>query len=296
MLSPRYTELISPTYDALIQLGGSGTNKEIYEKVIENLNLTEEVIDEPHLESTNLSEVEYQLAWARTYLKNYGVIVNSARSVWSITSEFASRKKIDVKEIIEYTVQKNAMKRKMSVEPKSNEKGKNEENPEDEIVDNDEVEFPEEVKPWRRHLAEVLQNMDPYGFERLSQRLLRECGFTQVSVTKKSVDGGIDGVGKLKINGIFSFNIAFQCKRYKGSVPSSDIRDFRGSLTTDIEKGVFITTGTFSKAAKDEATTSGKKVIDLIDGEEFVSKLAEYSIGVKEVKTYEIDEEFFEKI
>ena len=293
-LSPTYTELIIPTYDALKQLGGSGTNNEIYERVIVNLNLSDEVLDEPHLGSLNQSEVEYQLAWARTYLKNYGIIVNSARSVWSITSEYASELTVSAKEIVAFTVQKNAKKREMA---KSNDKpdGKMDK-PEDDIDSNDDVEFPDEVKPWRQQLANVLQNMDPYGFERLSQRLLRECGFTQVSVTKKSGDGGIDGTGKLKINGFVSFNVAFQCKRYKGLVSSGDIRDFRGSLTTDIEKGIFITTGSFSKAAKDEATTPGKKQIDLIDGEEFISKLAEYSIGVKEVKTYEIDEDFFAKI
>ena len=293
-LSPTYTELIIPTYDALKQLGGSGTNNEIYERVIVNLNLSDEVLDEPHLGSLNQSEVEYQLAWARTYLKNYGIIVNSARSVWSITSEYASELTVSAKEIVAFTVQKNAKKREMA---KSNDKpdGKMDK-PEDDIDSNDDVEFPDEVKPWRQQLANVLQNMDPYGFERLSQRLLRECGFTQVSVTKKSGDGGIDGTGKLKINGIVSFNVAFQCKRYKGLVSSGDIRDFRGSLTTDIEKGIFITPGSFSKAAKDEATTPGKKQIDLIDGEEFISKLAEYSIGVKEVKTYEIDEDFFAKI
>lgn len=293
-LSPTYTELIIPTYDALKQLGGSGTNNEIYERVIVNLNLSDEVLDEPHLGSLNQSEVEYQLAWARTYLKNYGIIVNSARSVWSITSEYASELTVSAKEIVAFTVQKNAKKREMA---KSNDKpdGKMDK-PEDDIDSNDDVEFPDEVKPWRQQLANVLQNMDPYGFERLSQRLLRECGFIQVSVTKKSGDGGIDGTGKLKINGIVSFNVAFQCKRYKGLVSSGDIRDFRGSLTTDIEKGIFITTGSFSKAAKDEATTPGKKQIDLIDGEEFISKLAEYSIGVKEVKTYEIDEDFFAKI
>lgn len=138
--------------------------------------------------------------------------------------------------------------------------------------------------------------MDPYGFERLAQRVLRECGFTQVEVTKKSGDGGIDGTGKLKINGIFSFNVAFQCKRYKGAVGAGDIRDFRGSLTTDIEKGVFITTGSFTKAAKEEASNPGKQQIDLIDGEEFINKIAKYGIGVREVITYEIDEDFFLKI
>lgn len=138
--------------------------------------------------------------------------------------------------------------------------------------------------------------MNPYGFERLTQRLLRECGFVQVEVTKKSGDGGIDGTGKLKINGIFSFNVAFQCKRYSGSVGASEIRDFRGSLTTNIEKGILITTGTFTKQAKEEASSPGKQQIDLIDGEEFINKIAEFGIGVREVKTYEIDEEFFQKI
>ena len=138
--------------------------------------------------------------------------------------------------------------------------------------------------------------MDPWGFERLAQRLLRECGFTQVQVTKKTGDGGIDGTGKLKINGIFSFNVAFQCKRYKGSVSAGDIRDFRGSLATNIEKGVFITTGSFTKAARDEASEQGKQQIDLIDGDEFMNKLAEYNIGLKEVKSYDIDENFFRNI
>lgn len=110
-LSPTYTELIIPTYDALKQLGGSGTNNEIYERVIVDLNLSDEVLDEPHLGSLNQSEVEYQLAWARTYLKNYGIIVNSARSVWSITSEYASELTVSAKEIVAFTVQKNAKKR-----------------------------------------------------------------------------------------------------------------------------------------------------------------------------------------
>lgn len=81
----------------------------------------------------------------------------------------------------------------------------------------------------------------------LTQRVLREYGFTDVVVTKSSGDGGIDGFGKLKINGIISFNIAFQRKRYQGVAGSPIIRDFRGSLTKNIEKGVLITTGTFQR-------------------------------------------------
>ena len=125
---------------------------------------------------------------------------------------------------------------------------------------------------------------------------MRECGFSQVEVTQKTRDGGIDGTGKLKINGIVSFNVAFQCKRYKGSVLPEDIKAFRGSLTTDIEKGVFITTGTFTKAARAESVQKGKQQIDLIDGEELIDKLIEYKIGVREKTIFEVDDEFFKNI
>ena len=287
-----YKELIVPTYEALLKLGGSGTNDEICAQVIRDMNLPDEVVDEPHLGNINQTELEYQLAWARTYLKNYGVIVNSGRSVWAITADYTNKVQINAKEIVAYTVSKRAQQ-KPGGENVTDGKCVQ---PCDDDASNDYEEYPDEIKPWRQKLSEILQNMDPYGFERLTQRLLRECGFSQVEVTKKSGDGGIDGTGKLKINGIFSFNVAFQCKRYKGAVSASDIRDFRGSLTTDIEKGVLITTGTFTKAAKEEASNPGKQQIDLIDGEEFINKIAEYGIGVREVKTYEVDEKFFEKI
>ena len=287
-----YKELIIPTYEALLKLGGSGTNDEICAQVIKAMNLPDDIVDEPHLGNINQTELEYQLAWARTYLKNFGVIINSGRSVWAIAPDYTTKVELNAKEIVAYTVNRNLQRRLKAAsftEVQDSE-------PNDTDPTNDYEEYPDEIKPWRQKLSEILQNMDPYGFERLTQRLLRECGFSQVEVTKKSGDGGIDGTGKLKINGIFSFNVAFQCKRYKGAVGAGDIRDFRGSLTTDIEKGVLITTGTFTKAAKEEASNPGKQQIDLIDGEEFINKIAEYGIGVKEVKTYEVDENFFEKI
>lgn len=280
---PRYPQLLNPLFQALKDLGGSGSNSELLDKVIENMRLPADVVDIMHKGRTDMSEVAYQMAWARTDLKNAGVITNSSRSVWSILPEYTSVDELDPKEILK-KIRKN-------INPVNDDPA-----PEDDDPTNDEVEYPEEAKPWKARLAEILQNMDPYGFERLTQRVLRECGFSQVEVTKKSGDGGIDGTGKLKINGIFSFNVAFQCKRYSGLVGAPAVRDFRGSLTTDIEKGVLITTGTFSKAAREEASNPGKQQIDLIDGDEFITKIAEYGIGVREVKAYEIDEEYFKKI
>ena len=292
---PRYTQLIVPTFNALKELGGSGKNAEILDQIITDLNISDDVADIQHKGRTNKSELSYQADWARTYLRIYGVIENSARSVWSIKPDYVSVTDLDPKMIVD-TVIKETRKRKMKSDSSLEEKQRVTETPEDDDPSNDYAEFPDELKPWREQLADILQNMNPYGFERLSQRVLRECGFSQVEVTKKSGDGGIDGTGKLKINGIFSFNVAFQCKRYSGLVGAPAIRDFRGSLTTNIEKGVLITTGTFSKAAREEAASPGKQQIDLVDGEDFINMIAEYGIGVKEVKTYEIDENFFNKI
>lgn len=287
--SPTYTELIIPTVKALKKLGGSGTNGEIYDQILLEMNLSTEAIEESHLGSTNQTELQYQLAWARTYLKNYGIISNSKRCVWSIEPKYSNTNpsELNAREIIAYS--------KKAEQIEQNKNIMNEE-PQDNDIENDDYEFPEENKSWKVKLSKILHDMDPFAFERLAQRLLRECGFIEVKVTKKTNDGGIDGTGKLKINGIITFNIAFQCKRYKDSVSAKEIRDFRGSLKSDVEKGIFITTSNFTQAAKKEAVEEGKKTIDLVDGEEFIDKLIEYEIGVKEVKSYVVDEAFFNNI
>lgn len=286
--SPTQLELVEPVFAVLVELGGSATIDEIRDKVIENLRLSDDVVDEPHKGSASQqTELEYQLAWARTRLKNYGAITNSKRGVWMITPEFADKKAIS-REAVSENIKETRMNGKTKAEA--------EKILEDGDPSNDGIDTIEDTEPWKAELAETLHNMDPFAFERLSMLLLRECGFTQVTVTKKSGDGGIDGTGKLRINGIFSFNVAFQCKRFKGSVSAGDIRDFRGSLTTDIEKGVLITTGSFTKAAREEASNAGKQQIDLMDGEEFISKLIEYRLGVKERTIYEVDKEFFKKV
>jgi restriction system protein len=259
----------------LDDLGGSGSNEEIYNRVLLITQLPTDVVDIMH--NFTMTEIEYRLAWSRTYLKNFGAIENSKHRVWSLTAKGAKmlkEKNIDAKEISVFTTKKRGNTNIAS---------------EDDLVKI-------ESTNWREQITDILLHLDPYAFERLAQRLLRECGFSDVQVTKRSGDGGIDGTGKLRIQGIFSFNVAFQCKRYKGQVGAGEIRDFRGSLSTNIEKGVLITTGTFTKAAKEEAASEGKRLIDLMDGEELINKLAEYGIGLNEVKSYEVDEDFFNSL
>lgn len=271
-LCPPAQFFYEPTLQALDMLGGSGSTQEIYKKILTITNLPQDVIDEMH--SFTMTEVEYRLMWARTELKNFGAVENSKQGVWHLTPKGAKLLKSG-------EIDWRAIKKVVS-KSKTNNGGK---------ADGGDDSHNE--KDWRERTSEILQNLNPYAFEKLAQRLLRECGFSDVEVTKKSGDGGIDGTGKLRINGIFSFNVAFQCKRFKGQVGSPQIRDFRGSLGTNIEKGVLITTGTFTREAKEEASSEGKRLIDLMDGEELINKLAEYGVGLKEIKSYEVDEDFF---
>ena len=147
-------------------------------------------------------------------------------------------------------------------------------------------------------LIETLLSIPPDAFERLSQRLLRESGFTQVEVTGKVGDGGIDGKGIVRINGFLSFHVIFQCKRYKGSISPSQIRDFRGAMQGRADKGLFITTGTFTREATKEASRDGAPPIDLIDGELLCEKLKELGLGVttETVEVINIKADWFDKL
>ena len=151
---------------------------------------------------------------------------------------------------------------------------------------------------WQQQLHRILLSLDPSAFERLVQRLLQESGFIQVQVTGKSGDGGIDGVGISRINGFLSFHVLFQCKRYQGSVTASQIRDFRGAMQGRTDKGLIITTGTFTRDAVKEATRDGAPPIDLIDGEQLVQRLKELGLGVKitMIESVEVNPDWFSKI
>src|SRR3989338_344418 len=269
MSVPSYDDLFNPVIKALHELGGSGSVSEIEEKVAELLKLSEEDLSSIH--RGNRTELSYRLAWTRNYLKRYGVLENSSRGVWALTQKGRETKNVDKKEV-NYFV-KNLDKQSESIESEVAEGGKPESS----------------LKLWEDELLEQLLKLSPEAFERLCQRILRESGFIQVEVTGRSGDGGIDGRGIIKIGGLLSFHIIFQCKRYVGSVSSQQVRDFRGAMVGRSDKGLFITTGTFTRDAKQEATRDGAPPVDLIDGEALAEKMKELKLGVK-IKTEEVVE------
>lgn len=264
----KYDELFNPVLQALHKLGGSGTNNEIEDTIIELLGLTDEEVEDIH--RGNTSKLSYRSAWARNYLKRLGLIENSGRALWTLTSEGLKTQKIDKEEAKKIVKILSGVKKE---KPK-----KNQEKPEACPA----VEESEELNElsWEDELIEILKNMKPDAFERLSQRFLRELGFTNVEVTGKSGDGGIDGVGVIKVGGILSFHVVFQCKRYSGSVSSPSIRDFRGAMIGRADKGLFITTGAFTRDARREAQRDGAPPIDLIDGNDLAEQLKNLRLGV----------------
>lgn len=275
---PSVSAFYKPTVQALISLGGSGSIEELNEQVYAIMQLSDEVLAVPHNKDSR-SKVDYRLAWARTRLKIAGVVENSSRGIWTLSDP-----DVELSSIIPTYIDRKSAE---TIERKHKSEGIT-------VGLKDE----EETQTWKDRLLEKLYTVSSGSFERLTQRILRESGFVQVEVTGRSGDGGIDGKGILRINGFLSFQILFQCKRHRGSVSASMIRDFRGAMQGRADKGLFITTGVFSRGAVREATRDGVPAIDLVDGELLCDKLKELELGVKTevVESIMLELEWFDKI
>jgi restriction system protein len=284
---PTFDELLNPLIRAIRALGGSGSIQELYDKVVELEQLPEAVLAQTHTENGDQTEVAYRLAWARSYLKKFGLLDNSKRGVWSLTAQAKDLDKVNSAEVVRFVralSKKNGTKKAESLTSQE--------------IPDDLLKEEAQEEAWKMKLSAVLTSLAPAAFERLAQRMLRELGFTQVEVTGRIGDGGIDGRGIARVNGVMSFHVLFQCKRYKGSVGSGEIRDFRGAMVGRADKGLFITTGVFTPAAVKEATRDGAPPIDLIDGEMFGEQLKELGLGVQKelVENIKIDDKWFEGI
>lgn len=282
---PPVTTLLWPTLRAVRETGDSGTIEEIDEKVVELERFTGEQQAVLHKEGP-LSEIAYRLAWAKTYLKGMGLLDNSTRGVWATTElgRTVSEPQIEVLHK-EYRARLLEQRRARS---------------RTELVAQDVPEAEDgQASDWREELLQSMLNMPPAGFERLAQRLLRAAGFVNTDITGRSGDGGIDGIGVYRLS-LVSFPVFFQCKRYKGSVGPEKVRDFRGAMAGRGDKGLLITTGTFTAEAKREATRDGAPPVDLIDGERLCELLKEHQLGVRRVERIvedvEVVTEFFSEL
>jgi len=276
-----FVRWFGPLLDALRQLGGSAKPREAADIIAEKLDLHEDKLNE--LLNSGQSRYYNQVAWARQYLAWEGLLDTSQHGIWALSAKGENTTLTD-EQAREIFLKWVDIHRKAKLDKS-----------EKEIIEEQEEGEPDDIQPTNlADLLQVLQSLTPDGFERICQRLLRESGFEKVVVTGQSHDGGIDGYGTLEMNPFVSFKVLFQCKRYKGTVSRAQVGDFRNAMIGRAEKGIIITTGTFSSDAIKEANRDGAPHVELVDGEKLVEMFKRVELGVKPKTVYEVDLPFFE--
>jgi restriction system protein len=245
----------------------------------------------PELEetlSTGASKFENKIAWVRLYLVLTGYLDRSKRGVWTLTEKGKNAPILSDDEVNQLLLDVQRQGKKVSGVKSDPDADANEAEGDGEA----DAQSPEE-SGYKTQLLALIRSISPGAFERLCQRLLRESDFEQVVVTGRSRDGGIDGIGVLKVNAFVTFKVLFQCKRYAGAVSSSVVRDFRGAMQGRADKGIILTTGSFSSDALKEAVRDGVPPIELVDGEKLVDLFESLEFGLIPRTTYDVDPNFF---
>lgn len=296
---PAYTDLLWPTLTAVSELGGSGSISEIAETVVKREDFSEEQQAVLHGDGPQ-TEIEYRLAWARTYLKGMGLLTNSKRGVWTLTDDGTGLLTDPVFSDSDRRKRTRDLHARYVTETRDAQKSKQPKLAKDGTPGGDPTgSASDETADWKQTLLEAVMAVPPDRFERLASRLLCEAGFISATVTGRSGDGGIDGLGVYRLS-LVSFPVFYQCKRYRGSVGSGAVRDFRGAMAGRGDKGLLITTGSFTAEAKAEATHDGAPPVDLIDGDRLCDLLKEYELGVRteirQVEDVTVDASFFAEV
>ncbi len=282
---PLYPELHWITLKSIRGLPMPATNEEINEAVIAALDLTAEQQDVPAANGRQ-TEAGYRVAWCRSDLKAVGAIENVGTGLWQLTDEGAKMSEETVR-------RRHKDNRRLH---RTSQSGKSGARPD--ATDRANSRETDSERDWTEDLLDRLLVMSPAAFEELSKRLLIATGFEDVEVTGRSGDGGIDGTARYRFS-LISVPVYFQCKRYNGSVGPKTVREFRGALPSPNDRGLIITTGTFTKSAKEAATPPGYLPLDLIDGMGLCELLKERRLGVevrqRTVEDVIIDPRYFDR-
>jgi restriction system protein len=287
--APEFVRFIGPVIASLRELGGSGRPDEVRSAIAKALKISEEEQAKP-LPSGVQSRFENQVHWARFYLAKGGYIDASRHGVWTLTEKardlgnMSSAQAREVYRAVATEFSKSRVKASLAVEADA---------ADEQVAPGSDAEHT--LVNYREAVAAKLQALPAAGFERFCQRLLREAGFEEVAITGRSGDGGIDGIGILQVNPLVSFKVLFQCKRYAGSVSPSHVRDFRGAMMGRADKGIIITTGSFTSDARKEAVRDGVPPIELVDGDKLINMLEQLELGLQPRRTFEVDAQFFDQ-
>lgn len=284
---PKFVQYFQPVIDGLRDLGSSAKPKEVYAWIAEHHD-----IPKAEIEGTTKggqSKFENKVGWARFYLAKAGMIDTEQRGVWVLTekgrkAKLSHTEAYDLFKTIHDGFPRNDGK-DAKAEPKT-------------IVEDEDASAPDEntylnQDEIQERLVDILKGLTPKGFEEFCARLLRHIGFENVKVTGESGDQGIDGEGYLLINRFVRTKVMFQSKRYDKTVGPEKIREFRGAIQGKAERGIFLTTGTFTKGARETAAQENATAIELVDIDRLLELLIEENLGVRETKALTIEADFF---
>ena len=276
---------MKPILDALRDIGGSGRAAQVKDQVAQKMGISDS--ERAQLNKSGKSKIDNLIEWARFYLAKSGFLDPRQRGIWTLTEKgISAHLSSEQVKAVRADVDANLRKKRLQVESVRTVPP---------TVELEESESPEHLD-HREVLLSTIRNLPPTGFEHLCRYLLLKCGFEQVNVSGKTGDGGIDGSGTLRLNKVVSTTVLFQCKRYDGSVGAPVVRDFRGALVGRAEKGMIISTGTFTSAAESEARRDGAVPIELINGERLIELFEELEIGLTNPrKVFDVDDEFFQR-
>jgi restriction system protein len=280
-----FVKWFGPLLDALRDLGDSGRPREVSDRIAKNMNLSDQVLDET-LKSGG-SRFHNQVAWARQYMVWEDLLDSSKHGTWTLTEKGRTAH-------ITETQAADIFKKWVAIHAEIRKQKKADESDHPQEVDT----APEELVPEEKlNLISTLRSLSPVGFEKVSRELLRESGFENVEITGGSADGGIDGFGTLEINPFVSFKVLFQCKRYAEGTPVSraHVADFRNAMIGRAEKGIIITTSSFTNSAVKEANREGAPQVELVDGIKLVEMFERVELGVKKRTVFDVDPAYFEK-
>jgi restriction system protein len=289
----------------LLQFAADGKEKKFSDAIdfiAEQFKLTQEERAQL-LPSGNQSRFDNRVGWSRTHLKNAGLIDYVRRGVFKISKRgqdvlVQKPKAINLKFLNQFPEFIEFRKKRETTEPSSPTAQIASVTPEEQMAH-----LAQELRTkLADELLEQIKTMNPYRFERLVLDLLLAMGYggsreEAATVTQKSGDEGIDGLineDRLGLDCIY-----VQAKRWQNSVGRPEIQSFVGALAgKHANKGIFITTSSFSSAAIEFAKSISQRVI-LIDGARLADLMIQHNVAVSRAYAYEvkrIDSDYFEEV
>lgn len=291
---PKFHETFLPILDVL-STGEILHYQELYKRVKQKFysHLPDNLLTQKT--KTGQILIHNRMGWAKSYMKEGSYISQPERAMVQITDKgkaalMAGELTLKIlkadPDYVEY--QKNKNKN----EPQTVTENQLENSTPEDLIDQGFNEIESDVKA---DLLDKLKNIDPYYFEKVILILLNKMGYGEFVETKKTGDGGIDGIINQDQLGLEKIYI--QAKRYSANkVREKDIRNFIGAMSGDTTKGVFVTTSSFDNSATSKAQEAHHKII-LIDGNKLTDLMYQNGVGVQIRSTYEVkelDQDFFE--